>query len=442
LVLILAAFLASPLVARAQEILGASPADAAFRTAFQALTSQDIPDDIRTQPAGAAVVGGEPEGLLPEPRFISRGIRFATRTMGDTGQPKSGFYPEFSNMPTGSGWISVGPGYRQYLFGDRALIEASTAMSWRSYKMAQGRFELTKLARSRVSVGTQLLWQDLTQVTYFGQGVDTLEESRSEYRLKSTNLIGYATLRPQKWLSIGGRMGFLRHPTLLSPGGSFKRGNPDTRTMFADDPALALATQPSYVHTDVSVMADTRNSRSHPATGGVYRAAMALYDDRGAGTFTFQRYEGEAAQFVSLFTGKMVLAGHGWIVGSATGDGHMVPFYMLPSLGGSNTLRAYTDYRFHDRNLVVISAESRIALLTHLDVVAFADAGNVAPRVSELNLDKRDWGIGLRMHSNRATFLRVDAAHGTEGWRFLFRTNDPFHLSRLSRRTAAIPFVP
>ena len=84
-----------------------------------------------------------------------------------------------------------------------------------------------------------------------------------------------------------------------------------------------------------------------------------------------------------------------------------------------------------------------IALATTPFVSAFAqNAGNVAPRVSELNLDKRDWGIGLRMHSNRATFLRVDAAHGTDGWRFLFRTNDPFHLSRLSRRTAAAPFVP
>jgi hypothetical protein len=33
-----------------------------------------------------------------------------------------------------------------------------------------------------------------------------------------------------------------------------------------------------------------------------------------------------------------------------------VPFYLLPSLGGKNTLRGYYDYRFHDRNMEVFNA--------------------------------------------------------------------------------------
>ena len=36
----------------------------------------------------------------------------------------------------------------------------------------------------------------------------------------------------------------------------------------------------------------------------------------------------------------------------------------------------------------------------------------------------------------------LDVAHGDEGWRVLFRVNDPFRFSRLSRRTAPLPFVP
>jgi surface antigen Omp85-like protein len=430
-----------PALARAQQGPSAAPADALARTAAQAVLAQDVPGD-QVQTITPKARDSEPEGILPEPRFIFRGIRFATRTAGDGSQATNGFYPEFSNMPTGSGWISIGPGFRQFFNNDRVFIDASTAVSWRSYKMAQGRFELPKLAKSRVAVGTQLLWQDLTQVTYFGPGADSIEENRSEYRLKSTDIVGYGTYKPTERLAIGGRMGFLRHPTLLSPAGTFKRGNPDTLTMFADDPAIALETQPSYVHTEAFVTADTRDSRSHPANGGVYRAGIAIYTDRGAGTFNFERYEAEAVHFVSMFNEKLVLGGHGWLVGSNTGEGHMVPFYLMPSLGGGNTLRGYTDYRFHDRNLVVVSVESRVALLTHLDLAAFVDAGNVAPTMSDLNLDKRDWGVGVRMHSNRATFLRVDAAHGTDGWRIIFRTNDPFHLSRLSRRVAAVPFAP
>ena len=53
-------------------------------------------------------------GLAPEPAIISRAIDYANRTLGGGSEDgdKSGLYPEFSNMPTGSGWISAGPGYR------------------------------------------------------------------------------------------------------------------------------------------------------------------------------------------------------------------------------------------------------------------------------------------------------------------------------------------
>jgi hypothetical protein len=66
----------------------------------------------------------------------------------------------------------------------------------------------------------------------------------------------------------------------------------------------------------------------------------------------------------------------------------------------------------------------------------------VAPRVGDLNLDKTALGVGLRMHTRQSTFARFDIAHGEEGWRLLFRTNDPLHLSRLSQRTAPVPFAP
>jgi hypothetical protein len=249
-------------------------------------------------------------------------------------------------------------------------------------------------------------------------------------------------VRPTRWLSIIGRTGWLQRPTLMSPAGTFKRGNPDTRAIFPDDVVFSLIEQPSYLHGDASIVADTRDSRSHPYRGGVYRAGVTTYSDRGEGMFSFRRYEAEAAHFVPLAGDRVVLALHGWLVGSETASNEVVPFYLMPALGGGNTLRGYSDYRFHDRNLLLVNAESRFALLKHVDLAAFVDAGNVAPTVSALDLDKTCYGVGLRVHSGRATFARVDVAHGAEGWRFLLRTSDPLHLSRLSRRTAAVPFVP
>lgn len=408
------------------------------------VAAQDPPVGSQ-QPATARADDLEPDGLFPEPAIIDSAISFAQRRfhLGDEpGRPKSGFYPELSNMPTGAGWISLGPGYRHWLFSNRAVVDASAALSWRSYKMAQVRFEFPTLADARVMAGSQFRWQDLTQVTYFGEGEETLESTRSEYRLKSTNVVGYVTLKPVQWLSVGGRIGWLDAPSILPPTGSFTRGNPSTEEVFPDDAAYSVATQPAFVHGDLSVAADTRDHRSHPTRGGLYRASWARYADRDAGTFSFRRYEAEGAQFVPVAGSRLVLALHGWLVGSDTSEGDVIPFYLLPSLGGSNTLRAYTDFRFHDRNMVVLNAEARVALFTHVDAAVFADAGNVSARVADLNLDKRAYGIGFRVHAHESTFARFDIAHGEDGWRFFFRLSDPLHLTRLSRRTAAVPFVP
>jgi surface antigen Omp85-like protein len=422
---------------------GPNPDSALARTATSAILGDDFPDPGQHEPALAAIRAvSEPEGFLPEPRFIGRAIDYTNRTVGDSGRQNNGFYPEFSNMITGSGWISAGPGYRQWLFAQRALVDVSSAISWRSYKVAQGRFELPNLAHSRITVGSQVLWQDATQITYFGVGPNSTDADRSEYRMKTTDVVGYAAVRPLQWLSIGGRVGWLQQPTILSPAGTFLRGNPATLAVFPGDATVAMPDQPSYLHTEASLTADTRNSRSHPQSGGVYRAAFSAYADQGTGAFSFRRYEAEAAHFVPLADDRVVLIFHGWGVASETGTGEQVPFYLLPSLGGNNTLRSYTDFRFHDRNLLVINAESRFAVMKHVDLAAFVDAGNVAARVGDLNLDKRAYGLGVRLHSDRATFGRLDLAHGTDGWQVIFRTNDPFHLSRLSRRTAATPFVP
>jgi hypothetical protein len=400
-----------------------------------------------TREAGAAAASAATEGFFAEPHFIDHTLglveqRFRQGIENGGGKSKDGFYPELSNLPTGAGWISAGPGYRHRLFGDNAFVDASAAWSWRAYKMVQARFELPNLASGRLLAGSQVRWQDLTQVTYFGEGPDTSESTRSEYRIKSTNVVGYSAVQATPWLSIGGRAGWLEPSSLLAPAGSFQRGNPDTREVFPDDIVYTIPEQPPFVHGELSVTADTRDHRSRPTGGALYRAAWSRYSDRDTGTFSFRRYEAEGAQFVPLAQDRIVLAIHGWIVGSETSAGEVIPFYLMPSLGGSNTLRAYSDYRFHDRNLLLFTAESRFALFTHVDAALFVDAGNVAARVADLNLDKRGYGAGLRVHTGHTTFARFDVAHGDEGWRFLFRLSDPLHLTRLSPRTAAVPFVP
>jgi len=381
-------------------------------------------------------------GLLPEPGFVTRAIDAATRTVGDGGSDKSGIYAEMANMITGAGWISLGPGYRQWFGGDRLFFDASAAMSWRSYKMARARLELTNLVKSRVALGSEIRWHDYTQNSYFGEGADSIETDRSEYRLKSLNAIAYTNVKPVQWLTIGGRAGWLRSPSLVEPSGKFRRDVPATQLVFAGNAAFARADQPDYAHGELSITADTRDRRSHPMSGGLYRGSWTRFSDRDAGDFSFQRFEAEGAHFVTLPDSHITFAARGWLVASDTAEGRTIPFYLMPALGGNHTLRAYANYRFHDCHLAVANVEMRVSLLAHLDAVIFADAGNVAARMADLNLAKTSVGVGFRLHSEKATFARLDVAKGREGWRLTVSTSDPLHVSRLSRRTAPIPFVP
>jgi hypothetical protein len=383
----------------------------------------------------------EPQGLIAEPDAITRAAIFGDRHLGGGGGT-SGFYVDWvSDMVPGAGWISAGPGYRRWFSGDRAVFDTSAAISWRGYKTARARYEALKLAHGRLVLGSMAQWQESAQVAFYGEGPASLESDASEYRLRTTNLVGYATVRPAEPVAVDLQIGWL-NPSVHRRSGFFQRDRPDAADVFSDNIVYAIGDQPAFVHTEAAVRLDTRDYPGHPTRGSVLRAAASRYHDRQAGQFSFRRYEAEAARFVPLADARLVLAFHGWLVTSDTDEGRTVPFYLQPSLGGRNSLRSYADYRFRDRNLLLFNAEARVALMTHVDAAVFADAGNVASRVSDLDLGKRSYGVGLRLHSRRQTFARLDAAHGNEGWHLLFRLSDPLALSRITRRGAAAPFVP
>jgi hypothetical protein len=393
-------------------------------------------------PAAAAAVT-EKAGFFKEPGFLQSAMEFAIRR-GDRegGGEKNGFYPELGEMVTGAGWISAGPGYRHWLLGDRALFSTSAAISWRAYKMVQTRFELPKLAGERVLVGTQVRWHDYTQVSYWGNGPDTVPENRSEYRQKALNVVGYTGVKPLSWLSFIGRLGWLSSPELSAPGGSFGRDNPPTYELFPDDPVYQIGEQPDFLYGQVMAVADTRDHRGYPSRGGMYRGSWGRFSDRVLESFSFDRYEAEAAHFMPFADDNVVVVLRGLLIGTGSDAGQHVPFYLMPSLGGATTLRGYSNYRFHDRNVAVVNAETRLAIWQHLDAAVFFDAGNVAPKFDELDLEKTSYGVGVRLHSATTNFARVDLAHSRDGWNFLFQVNDPFRFARLTKRTAPTPFVP
>jgi outer membrane translocation and assembly module TamA len=116
-----------------------------------------------------------------------------------------------------------------------------------------------------------------------------------------------------------------------------------------------------------------------------------------------------------------------------------VPFYLLPALGGANSLRGSLDYRFRDRDLLMLNAEYRFPIARAIDAAMFYDAGTVAPEASGLTRHfSTDYGVGVRVHSAAHMLVRMDVARSHEGTRALLTFTTPL---ALASRTVA-PYVP
>jgi outer membrane protein assembly factor BamA len=314
----------------------------------------------------------EPQGFIAEPGFLTRAVLFADRHRGK-GDLTNGIYVDQGNMIPGAGWLSVGPGYKHWYKKDSVFVDASAAISVNSYRMAQARVELPKFLKSRLALGASARWQDFGSVNFYGTGPTSTKDASTSYAIESNQFTGYASLRPVRWIKLDGQIGWM---------------NPEAE--FVEGPLLGgLSDKRTFVPVETSLTIDTRDFPGHPTGGLVLRGVGAHYDDRTHGTNTFNRYEAEAAGFLPLAGSRIVLALHGWMVKTEAETGKSVPFYLQPSLGGPYSLRAYPNYRFHDNNMLAATAEVRLALMTHLDFAVFADAGNVAERTRDLDLDKR-----------------------------------------------------
>ena len=222
----------------------------------------------------------EPQGLIVEPEIITRATIFVDRQLSK-GEQSNGFYWDFTQMVPSAGWISGGPGYRHWYKGDKLLVDGSSAISWHQYKAAQGRIELPSLAKSRLALGAQARWLDFGQVDYFGMGPGSADRNRTQYRLQSKNVSGYATLRPARWMEIDAELGWFK-PSIEDPAGSFRRDLPSTRDVYAGSPVHARFETPTFIPKQVSMTVDTPHFPSHPTRGVLLRGTAAHYDDRGS----------------------------------------------------------------------------------------------------------------------------------------------------------------
>ncbi|MBI4477739.1 MAG: BamA/TamA family outer membrane protein [Acidobacteria bacterium] len=154
------------------------------------------------------------------------------------------------------------------------------------------------------------------------------------------------------------------------------------------------------------------------------------HSDRGTGRFDFSRLDVEASYYFPFFLDTRVIAVRAILNTTSAGPGGDVPFFLLPTLGGSKSLRSFTNSRFRDRTAAAVNLEYRWEAVRFLEMALFTDAGSVAPRLADLARARlhRSYGIGARFkHRGDRVVFRVEVAGGGgEGARLLVGFKPPF----------------
>ena len=152
------------------------------------------------------------------------------------------------------------------------------------------------------------------------------------------------------------------------------------------------------------------------------------YRDQDLDAFDFAQVSIDLQQYVPIPDRYRTIALHATAVFTDPRKGQEIPFYFQPTLGGAQALRGFREFRFRDRNSLLMTAEYRWEAWWALDGALFVDAGQVVAERRDFKLRDLDvsYGVGFRVHSNSAFVARLDLAFSREGFLPLLRFEHAF----------------
>ena len=292
--------------------------------------------------------------------------------------------------------------------------------SIRNYRLLELSTDSWNHAGGRLDLHARAGWRDAPDVPFYGLGIDS-PKTAAGFGVTQAYGGGEIAWRPLAYMRLQGGAMYEDYTTGSPSGGA----RPPIESMFTALTAPALGLDPAYWHGTASLGIDWRPSPGYARRGGLYQVRYHRY---AGGVDDFERVEGEVVQHLPLVRENWVLSLHGH-ADSILSDGAVVPYYLLPSLGGGDTLRGYSSWRFRDRNAALTTAEFRwIPNRNIVDVALFYDAGMVAPEFGDIALSqfKSDAGIGVRFHGPLSTPLRIEVAKGREGLHLVFSGSAAF----------------
>lgn len=355
----------------------------------------------------------------PAPNVVERGLK-TLKSLGLFTGVRDGFYPEATSVYPG-GWLAFGGGYRRPA-GDRGALTLRTAWSLRAYKSVEANLVLPDTLADGMTLEVAGRWMDAPSVQFFGVGNETQSEDKTTYAYRPTTFGATLTSVPTPGVTWGGGLDLLLIDTVAIADDA-----PTTTPALSTAPGLGVA--PRYLRSRAFAGLDRRKTPGYSGSGGLYRVEVQDYADRSGTGLSFRSAEAEAVQLVPILRANWVIALRGLATVTDTGADDAVPFYLMPSLGGSDAVRGYPSFRFVGNHRLLMAAELRWTATRYLDMALFYDTGKVAQRLEDLDLRGRKsaYGVGARFHGLSRTVLRIEMARSDAGtWRLVWTSGASF----------------
>jgi surface antigen Omp85-like protein len=316
------------------------------------------------------------------------------------------------------GGLTVGAGYTQHV-SSYNWVDVRGSYTINQYKRAEAEFVAPRLFHRRAQLSALGGWREATEVGFFGLGTNT-PNRHATYAFENPHASATLTYWPT------------RETFLLKGGVEYTKWSleqPISGVPVEDVlPTLpGVGADTTYLHTQATIGLDWRPASAYARRGGYYAITGHDYRDRDD-LYGFTQVDYEAVQHVPLLREAWALSLHGKVQTTQAKDGQQVPFFMLPHLGGGHTLRGFESWRFRDTDSLLLQAEWRIMANRFVDTAVFYDAGKMAARFADLDLNdlQHDYGFGVRFHGPFSTPLRIEVARSHEGTRLVFATSPIF----------------
>jgi outer membrane protein assembly factor BamA len=344
-----------------------------------------------------------------------------------------GFHLAGGDFPAGAG-VKFGVGFTRELGSaasvanpersNRFDVDAVAAYSTRGYTRLGAALNFRNIGGAPFDVRVRGQYFEFPQEDFFGLGPDSREQDRTDYLLGGIDTGVDVQWKAMRFVDLTGGVAYLNNRVGSGTDARF----PSTERVFDVRTLPGFSEQPDFVRTNAGVAFDWRDNPLHPHAGGRYGVRLADFRDRDLDAFDFRRVQLDVQQYVPLPNRYRTIALRAAAVFTDADSGQQVPFFYQPTLGGSQALRGFREFRFRDQNSLLLTAEYRWEAWWALDGALFVDAGKVAARRRDLTFDDLDvsYGIGFRVHSNNAFVARLDLAFSREGFIPLLRFEHVF----------------